>query len=278
MTRAVRFPAPGKLNLFLHVIGRRDDGYHLLETLFTFIDFADILSFTLREDGKILRGNAMEGIAPDEDLCLRAAGLLQRETRCPRGAEIRLEKRLPIGAGLGGGSSDAATTLLALNRLWGLGLARAALQKLAEQLGADVPIFVFGRSAFAGGIGEMLREVVLPPAWYVVLMPPVEVSTREIFASEALTGTTSRVRIAGFSKRFGHNDLEPIVCSHYPVVGEHLRWLRQYGDAAMTGSGACVFARFATRREAVSVMMQRPPGMRGVVARGLNTHPLAEMD
>jgi 4-diphosphocytidyl-2-C-methyl-D-erythritol kinase len=270
----ISYPAPAKLNLFLHVVGRRPDGYHLLQSVFRFIDYGDTLRFVVREDGAVTRSNPIAGLPPEQDLCVRAAMLLQRHSGCSLGAEITLEKRLPLGGGLGGGSSDAATTLLVLNRLWDLRLSRPELQSLGLQLGADVPAFVFGVSAFAEGVGEQLQAISLPPAWYVVLTPPVQVATGEVFASPQLTRDTIPIRMSDFSAGRVRNDLEPVVCSNYPVVAEYLDWLKGYGDARMTGSGACVFAAFGTESEARDVFAQRPAEMQGFVARGLDRHPL----
>ena len=268
------FPAPAKLNLFLHVMGQRPDGYHLLQTVFRFIDYGDSLSFTIRDDGVVRRVNPLSGLDPERDLCVRAARLLQQETGCRQGADIVLEKHLPMGGGLGGGSSDAATTLLALNRLWNLNLSRQALQELGLRLGADVPVFVFGESAFAEGVGEKLQPVALPEAWYVVLVPPVAVPTAEIFASRELTRNTKPIKMLDFSTGCGRNDLEPVVCGKYPQVAECLAWLKRFGDARMTGSGACVFAGFPTEEEAHRVFSKKPAQMSGFVARGLDRHPL----
>jgi 4-diphosphocytidyl-2-C-methyl-D-erythritol kinase len=268
--------APAKLNLFLHVVGRRPDGYHLLQSVFRFLDYGDELRLALRDDGRVARTNPLPGLDPEQDLAVRAARLLQRETGCALGVDIQLEKRLPMGGGLGGGSSDAASVLLALNRLWRLNLPRTELQRLGLTLGADVPVFVFGRSAFAEGVGEVLQAVELPPAWYVVLVPPVHVSTPEIFADRELTRDTIPIKIADFSTGQGHNDLEPVVCRKHPSVAEHLGWLKQFGDARMTGSGACVFAAFATREEARQVFDARPETMKGFVAAGMDRHPLYE--
>lgn len=271
------YPAPAKLNLFLHVVGRRPDGYHLLQSVFRFVDFGDELRFAVRQDGVISRSNALPGLEPERDLCVRAARLLQEASGCRLGVEITLEKRLPMGGGLGGGSSDAATTLLALNRLWGLNLSRAALQQLGLKLGADVPVFVFGESAFAEGVGEILQAVALPPAWYLVLVPPVGVPTAEIFSSGELTRDTIPIKMAAFSTGYGHNDLEPVVSRKYPQVAETLAWLKAFGDARMTGSGACVFVGFATEQEARAVFAQRPRDVEGFVARGLDQHPLRDL-
>jgi len=274
MTGARRYPAPAKLNLFLHVIGRRSDGYHELQTVFRFIDYGDELAFRVRADGAIRRTTEFAGVPAESDLCVRAARLLQSETGCRSGADIELVKRLPLGGGLGGGSSDAATTLIALNGLWGTGLSRPQLQSIGLKLGADVPVFLFGRSAFAEGVGERLQAVALDPAWYLVLVPEAAVSTAEIFSAAELTRNTNAITIAAFSVGQGRNDLEPVVCRRYPQVARHLEWLRRYGDARMTGSGACVFCAFGSEAEATRVWSELPAGMRGFVARGLDRHPL----
>jgi 4-diphosphocytidyl-2-C-methyl-D-erythritol kinase len=276
-------PAPAKLNLMLCVVGRRDDGYHLLQTLFRFLDFGDTLRFVLRGDGELRRTREVPGVSTQQDLTLRAARLLQRASGSALGADISLDKRLPVGGGLGGGSSDAASTLIALNRLWDLRWPRERLQDLALQLGADVPVFVFGRSGFAEGIGERLQAVELPPAWYLVLVPPVAVSTASVFADPELTRDSDPIKICGFSAgagvfsaAAGRNDLETVVCRRHPEVAAHLAWLRQFGPAAMTGSGACVFAAFESEASAQQVFGRRPAGMEGFVARGLDRHPLWE--
>ena len=285
MTAAgTRYPAPAKLNLFLHVVGRRRDGYHLLQTVFRFIDYGDELAFRIRDDAVIHRTTQLDGVPEDGDLCVRAARLLQQHTGSRLGADIELVKRLPLGGGLGGGSSDAATTLIALNRLWKTGLPRAELQVLGLLLGADVPAFIFGRSAFAEGVGERLQELVLEPAWYLVLVPEAAVSTAEIFSAPELTRNTNAITIAAFSVGHGlnesgfmvtgRNDLEPVVVRRYPQVALHLEWLRQYGDARMTGSGACVFCAFGSEAQAARILAKVPAGMRGFVARGLDRHPL----
>ncbi|MEW5788154.1 MAG: 4-(cytidine 5'-diphospho)-2-C-methyl-D-erythritol kinase [Pseudomonadota bacterium] len=268
------FPAPAKINLFLHVVGRRPDGYHLLQTVFRFLDRADALLIEARPDGDIRRLDPLPGVPVEADLCWRAARLLQQHTGCRLGADIRLEKRLPLGGGLGGGSSDAATVLLALNRLWGLHLPRKELQALALALGADVPVFVFGRSAFAQGVGEVLTPWAPAPASYVVLTPPVQVSTPAIFSHPGLTRNTPEVTISALSDGFGHNDLQPVACALNPPVAEHLHWLGQWGEARMTGSGACVFAAFPERRQAERVLAALPDSMRGFVADGVDLHPL----
>ena len=273
MTGCSGFPAPAKLNLMLRVTGRRADGYHLLQTVFRFIDFGDTVWIRRRSDGLITRSRDLPGVAETEDLTLRAAQALKTATGTRFGAEIRADKRLPLGGGLGGGSSDAATTLLALNHLWGTGLSRKCLQELALPLGADVPVFVYGRTALAGGIGETLEPLTVSPAWYLVLVPPVAVATAGIFQHPELKRDSEAVKIQGFSVPAG-NDLEPLVCRLYPEVGRHLAWLRSVGEAQMSGSGACVFAGFPDEAGARRAMAACPPGMRGFVARGLDVHPL----
>ncbi|MDD4881252.1 MAG: 4-(cytidine 5'-diphospho)-2-C-methyl-D-erythritol kinase [Gallionellaceae bacterium] len=269
-----RYPAPAKLNLFLHVVGRRPDGYHLLQTLFRFLDYGDSLAIEPRRDGLVRLLNPLPGVPTEADLCFRAAGLLRQHTGCRQGADIALDKRLPMGGGLGGGSSDAATVLMALNRLWGLDLPGEELQALGLRLGADVPVFVFGRSAYAEGVGELLQPASLPPASYVVLIPPVQVATAAVFSHPGLTRDTPALKIPPLPEGCGHNDLEPVAVAVYPVIGEYLRWLGQHGDARMTGSGACVFAAFPDRAKAEAVFAQRPEGMQGFVADGVDIHPM----
>jgi 4-diphosphocytidyl-2-C-methyl-D-erythritol kinase len=278
------YPAPAKLNLFLHVVGRRADGYHMLQSAFTLIDAADRLRFATREDGDIRRINDLPGVPAESDLVIRAARLLRSETGTSLGADIEVEKRLPLGGGLGGGSSDAATTLLALNRIWGTGLDRPSLQALGARLGADVPFFIFGRNAWVEGVGERLAPLDLPPAWYLVLVPPVPVPTAEIFAAAELTRDTEPLKIEDFSAhllscdgkgrgRF-RNDLEAVVVARYPRVREHLEWLSLHGGGRLTGSGACVFARFEDRASAERELEKLPGTMKGFVAQGLEEHPL----
>jgi len=267
------FPAPGKLNLFLHILGKRADGYHELQTVFRLIDRADTVRIGKREDGQI----RFAGPFADDNLCVRAARLLKTQTSCRLGADIELEKTLPVGGGLGGGSSDAATVLLALNKLWGLRLKRAELLDLAPRLGADVAFFVYGQTALGEGIGERLAPLSLEPAWYLVLTPQVTVSTKEIFAF-ALTGASKRLKIPPFFPGQGANDLEAVVCERYPEVAAQLAWLRnRCPQARMTGSGACLFAEFATQKQATAVHAALPAGMKGFVARGLDRHPLYKL-
>ena len=269
-------PAPAKLNLFLHVTGRREDGYHELQTLFRFIDLADTLHFSLRADGVVHRTNDIQGVPEDQDLCVRAARLLQKETGCSLGVDITVEKRIPMGGGLGGGSSDAATTLIALNRLWSLGLTRSRLMALGLQLGADVPVFIFGENAFAEGVGEKLQAYALPPAWYVVLFPPVHVPTAKIFSHPELTRDSVSIIIRALSTQPLRNDLQAVVCSLYPEVADYIAELGHYGRAMMTGSGACVFAEFENQQKAHTVLQQLPEAMRGVAVQGLLRHPLQD--
>ena len=273
------YSAPAKLNLFLHVVGRRSDGYHLLQTVFRFLDFSDQVSLTIRNDNKIQLNTPIIGVPAEKNLCIQAARLLQKESGTSLGVEISLKKLIPMGGGLGGGSSDAATTLLALNRLWDLNWSREELMELGLNLGADVPVFIFGENAFAEGIGEKLKPIKLLPAWYLVLTPPVHVSTADIFASKELTRNTIPVKIPPFSVGLGHNDLESVVCLAYPQVARHLEWLRQLNRTtmvAMTGSGACVFAEFITESAARMAFASVPLGMSGFVVQGLDRHPMQD--
>jgi 4-diphosphocytidyl-2-C-methyl-D-erythritol kinase len=271
---AQTFPAPAKLNLMLRVVGRRADGYHLLQTVFRFIDYGDELRIAVREDGTIRRLHDLAGVAEADDLTVRAARLLKDATGSALGADIDLVKRVPVGGGLGGGSSDAATVLLALNKLWHTGLTRSRLQELGLKLGADVPVFVFGQSAFAEGIGEVFTPIAVPPAWYVVLTPAVSVPTARVFAHPDLKRNSKTIKIQGFSAGRAANDLEPLVCRLYPEIARYLEWLRPHGPALMTGSGSAVFASFDSEAAARAVMTQLPAPMKGFVARGLDRHPL----
>ncbi len=276
-TPAASFPAPGKLNLMLHVLGRREDGYHLLQSVMRLIDYGDTLTFRVREDAVIARLNEVDGVPAECDLTVRAAQALQRAAGTRQGADITLEKRLPLGGGLGGGSSDAATALLALNHLWKTGFSRARLLELALGLGADVPFFVQGENALVEGIGERLRPLALPPAWYLVLCPPVAVPTARIFAHPDLKRDSKPIKMQRFSAEQAGNDLEPVVCQEYPQVAQHLEWLRGAAPAWVTGSGACVFAAFETESAAREVRARAPAGMQGFVAQGLARHPLHDL-
>ena len=274
MTVPQAWPAPAKLNLFLHITGRRADGYHLLQTVFQFLEFGDELEFEVREDGRILRNEGPDGVPAESDLTVRAARLLQERSGTRLGAAIKLRKRLPQQAGLGGGSSDAATTLLVLDRLWGTGLGRQRLAALGLELGADVPVFVGGEAAWAEGIGEILTPLDLPEPWYVVLQPDCRVATREIFQAPELTRNSAPIKIARFRSGETRNDFEPVVRSRYPEVSEALDWLGGHAPARLTGSGACVFAEFADEAGARRVYAALPLGWRGFVARGCNRSPL----
>jgi 4-diphosphocytidyl-2-C-methyl-D-erythritol kinase len=271
------WPAPAKLNLFLHVVGRRDDGYHLLQTVFRFIDYGDTLRFEPRSDSHIVLANPLPGVLPETDLTYRAAVALQSASNVSQGATIHLTKHLPMGGGLGGGSSDAATTLIALNHLWNTGLSRERLQQIGLTLGADVPVFVFGRTTFAEGIGEQFTGVDAQPSWYLVAKPPVSVPTVEIFKSPTLRRNTAKIEASGWLDGFGNNDMEPVASELYPAVADCLTILRSYGDARMSGSGACCFVSFASQSEAQSAaeaLQILSPETSVTVARGLDRHPL----
>jgi 4-diphosphocytidyl-2-C-methyl-D-erythritol kinase len=271
------WPAPAKLNLFLHITGRRPDGYHLLQTVFQFLDFGDSLRFDVRSDSVLRRVNPVAGLPEDSDICLRAARLLQQSSGATRGADILLEKRIPMGGGLGGGSSDAATVLLALNRLWELDYSLDELAALGLQLGADVPVFVRGRAAWAEGVGEKLEFIDLPEPWYLVIAPPVHVSTAEVFNAPDLTRDCPSTTLDEFAAGRCGNVCEAVVRRRYPEVDQALNWLGQYTEARMTGTGACVFGRFATRSEASGVLeFFNAEGTGGsvFVAKGLNRSPL----
>lgn len=264
------WPAPAKLNLFLHITGRRGDGYHLLQTVFQFLDYGDELAFRVRADGAIVLHADLPGVAAEKNLIARAARLLQSHTGTGLGAEIRLTKHLPMGGGLGGGSSDAATTLVALDRLWGTGLSEEDLAALALQLGADVPVFLRGRAAWAEGVGERLQPLELPERWFVVLIPPVTISTAEVFGSAQLTRNCPPITIRAFLAGAGENVCEPVVCRRYPEVAAALEALGRYGEARLTGTGGCVFASFEDRREAGIALEQLAAEWDGFVARGMN--------
>lgn len=272
-------PAPAKLNLFLHITGRRADGYHELQTVFQLIDWADTLHFRRRADGRIVHETPLPGVPPESDLTVRAARLLQTHTGTGFGVDIAIEKRLPQGAGLGGGSSDAATTLLALNRLWQLDLPRAELARLGLQLGADVPFFVFGRNAFAEGLGERLQAVDLPQRYFLVVTPPVQVPTVEIFNDPRLTRNTKSITITDFLGHgnydvFGRNDMQPVATEKYPEVAAVLEWFKPFGAARMTGSGASVFAAFGDRVQAQEAYSRLPEHWQGRICTSLDRHPL----
>ncbi|NTV10524.1 MAG: 4-(cytidine 5'-diphospho)-2-C-methyl-D-erythritol kinase [Zoogloea sp.] len=267
-------PAPAKINLFLHVVGRRPDGYHLLQTAFRMLDWGDRITLRVREDGAILRTNDVPGVPSESDLTVRAALLLQRETGCRLGAEITVEKCIPMGGGLGGGSSDAASVLIGLNRLWGCGLGREQLQALGLRLGADVPFFIFGRTAFAEGVGEALQPMELPAAWYVLLAPAVSVPTSEIFSAQELTRDTKILIMRDFAANATRNDMQAVVCNRYPEVRKALEWLSEFGAARMSGSGACIFAPFDTQAQAQRVVEAGRSKWRAWAVQALDRHPL----
>ena len=267
-------PAPAKLNLMLHILGRRADGYHELQTLFQFLDYGDELSFSPREDGQIRLHTDLPGVDHDSNLIVRAARLLQRESGCTLGADIALTKRLPMGGGIGGGSSDAATTLLGLDHLWRLDLGEDRLAWLGLALGADVPVFVRGHAAFAEGVGERLQPVDLEEPWFLVLAPQVSVSTAEIFADPELTRNTPAITVRSLLAGGGHNDCQPVVERRYPEVRNALSLLNKFVPASMTGTGACVFGSFPNEGEADKVRRQLPASLPSFVARGRNVSML----
>ncbi len=276
--------APAKLNLFLHIVGRREDGYHLLQSVFQLIDFGDTLHFDVRDDAAIVRTTDLPGVPAEADLAVRAARLLQGAAEARglpvQGADIAITKRLPMGGGIGGGSTDAATTLMALNYLWQLGLSRAELMQLGLQLGADVPFFLSGGNAFVEGIGERLSPVQTPPSWFVLVHPGVSVPTPVIFRDPELTRDSKPVKMSDFSNRlpgFGKNDLQAVAARAFPPVADALQWLSHHGEARMTGSGACVFAAFATESEADAALSDLPTEWRGWKTRALDAHPLASL-
>jgi 4-diphosphocytidyl-2-C-methyl-D-erythritol kinase len=281
-------PAPAKLNLFLHVVGRRPDGYHLLQSVFQLIDRSDTLHFDLRDDGRIVRTTDVPGVPEEQDLIVRALRALQaeyerRHGRLPPGIDVAVEKCLPMGGGLGGGSSDAATALMAANHLWQAGLTDAELIALGLPLGADIPFFLFGETAFAEGVGEALQAVPGPDCWYVVIEPGVAVPTVAIFTAPDLTRDTKAITISDFSRRhvesndligFGKNDLQDVAARLFPPVAEAIEWLGSHGAARMTGSGSCVFCAFSTEQEAERVLKQVPAKWRAWKAKALQRHPM----
>ncbi|MEH6493771.1 4-(cytidine 5'-diphospho)-2-C-methyl-D-erythritol kinase [Halopseudomonas sp.] len=270
-------PAPAKLNLFLHITGRRPDGYHNLQTLFQFVDHGDTLHFTARTDGKIRLHDTLTGVATEDNLIVRAAHLLQQAAGSSLGADIRLDKRLPMGGGLGGGSSDAATTLVGLNHLWGAGLSEDQLAAIGIKLGADVPVFVRGHAAWAEGVGEQLTPVELAEPWYMVVIPNCSVSTAEIFSDQRLTRDTPPITLAAFREHGGRNDCLPVVAARYSEIRNTLILLNNYCEAKMTGTGSCLFGAFPNEREADKVRARLPATLRSFVAKGCNVSPLHQL-
>jgi 4-diphosphocytidyl-2-C-methyl-D-erythritol kinase len=268
------WPAPAKLNLFLHVTGRRTDGYHDLQTLFQLIDLADTIGIRVREDGLIERTAGPAEVAAEADLTVRAARALQAASGCTRGASLRVLKRIPLGGGLGGGSSDAATVLLALNELWGCRLSGVQLSEIGLGLGSDVPVFIRGASAWGQARGEDLTAVELPERWYVLIHPRVAVSTARIFQAPELTRNSPLITIRAFFESGGRNDCEPVVRHLFPQVSEALDWLARYAPARLTGTGSCIFAACASAPDAERIAARVPDRWSSFVARGLNVSPL----
>lgn len=263
--------SPAKLNLFLHITGRRSDGYHTLQTLFQLLDHGDQMHFEANNSGLCELKSSMLGVPEQDNLIIKAAEALKAVTHSPLGASIKIDKKLPMGGGLGGGSSNAATTLLALNYLWQTGLSAHELAEIGLKLGADVPVFVYARSSWAEGIGERLNPVDLPETWFVVIKPDCHVCTASIFSHQQLTRDTDAITVAAFLEQGGHNDCENVVCDQHPEVAEALNWLRQFDQkAALTGTGACVFARFDNEADAQTTASQVPKGWEHFVAKGIN--------
>ena len=271
---SVTLPSPAKVNLFLHILDRRQDGYHNLQTLFQLLDYSDQLSFTAGKNSQITLIDQLEGVASQDNLVVRAATILQQTTNCQWGCEIQLQKYLPMGAGLGGGSSNAATTLVGLNYLWQCGLCEDQLAEIGCQLGADVPLFVRGHSAFAEGIGEQLTPIELDQTWYLVVTPKIKVSTQEIFSHSQLTRNSPAIKIRALSGMQYRNDCQPVVEKLYPEVKQVLDWLQRYKNPLMTGTGASVFCRFDSAIEARRAQTEIPKQWDSFVARGINQSPL----
>ena len=275
------FLAPAKINLFLHITGRRANGYHTLQSVFQLLDFYDTIHLKPTQTGKIKRINLIEGVPASQCLCALAASALQQDTGCKLGVDYIIEKRIPMGGGLGGGSSDAATVLIALNHLWQTNLSRKQLIQIGLTLGADVPVFIFGQNAWAEGVGEQLSAIDLAPHYYVVLTPQVHVSTAQVFANSALTRDTKPLKIADFSRDTNsevfRNDLEAVVCKEFPAVASTLKWLSQYGKARMSGSGASVFLAVNSQTKADEILAQKPANIAGFVAKGIAKHPHVDL-
>ncbi len=274
--RSADWPAPAKLNLFLNILGRREDGYHELQTVYQLVDLSDQLSFQLRDDGEIRRLEGPASVPAEADLAVRAARELQAATGVQMGVDIRLSKRIPIQGGLGGGSSDAATTLVALNEIWRLDWPAERLAELGCGIGADLPLFIHGQSAWAEGVGERLTPLPLPPRHYAIVFPGIGVSTAEVFQAPELTRNSPKMTIRGFLQSGGRNDCAPVATGRYPEVARALAWLARRGEACLTGTGSCVFAGFADRAQAEAALADLPGGWTGFVARGLDRSPLQE--
>ena len=277
MPETLLLNSPAKLNLMLHITGQREDGYHNLQTAFQFIGLYDELTFEFNDSGAVQRFGDNQDIPEQDDLIIKAARLLKKQTPTSFGVDITIKKHIPIGGGLGGGSSNAATTLMALNKLWGLGLNQAQLQQLGVQLGADVPIFIFGQSAWAEGVGDLLTPINLPENWFFVLHPQVFVSTGQIFSSKHLTRDSHPIKIRAFLEGEGRNVCEPVACELYPEIQSAIDWLSRFSPARMTGTGACVFAAFDSAEKANTVQSQLPQNWTGYVVQGLNINPVTQI-
>lgn len=270
--------SPAKLNLFLHITGRRADGYHQLQTLFQLLDYGDEMTFSTRSDGQITLSPDLPGVAFEQNLIIKAVRKLEAYKTADAGVDIQLHKRLPMGGGIGGGSSNAATTLVALNHLWNCGLTRNQLQTIGLQLGADVPVFINAQTAWAEGVGEALEPIKMQPKWFLVVQPGCHVSTAEIFLHKDLTRDTSAIKVAAFLERGGKNDCEALVRRLYPQVDKALNWLQKFDrNARMTGTGACVFASFESAEKAQQVQALLPSDLPGFVAQGVNQSPLYKL-
>jgi 4-diphosphocytidyl-2-C-methyl-D-erythritol kinase len=275
MPQSLSLLSPAKLNLFLHIIGRRPDGYHNLQTLFQLLNYGDTLSFIIRQDGEITLNPAIPGVAFEDNLIIKAVRSLQKHVNPKLGVDIILEKRLPMGGGIGGGSSNAATTLVALNYLWDCGLTNIQLQQLGLQLGADVPVFVNAQTAWAEGVGDALQAIDMPKNWFLVVQPDCHVSTQQIFSHKDLTRDSPAIKVAAFLEQGGQNACQALVRRLYPQVDEALNWFAEHGySAKLTGTGACVFTQFATAEEAQQVLTCLPKHLPGFVAQGVNQSPL----
>lgn len=273
-------PAPAKLNLFLHITGRRDDGYHLLQTVFQILDYSDEIQLSLREDQEIIRVKGLEDVPHESDLCVKAARLLKAETHSKLGVNISIKKNLPIGGGIGGGSSDAASVLLGLNKLWQCDLNIQEIADIGLKLGADVPVFIHGHSAWAEGVGEQISAIKLEEKWFFVLYPKIFVSTAKIFADQGLTRDNEPIKIARFLRGNGFKDLsnvfEPIVKNKYPEIADAIEWLSSFSPARLTGTGSCIFASFDNQESARKVLEKLPKKWQGFVAKGVNQSPLVK--